>query len=285
LNEEEGSAALTLSMSYRIKVPAKTLQVDEAHFMSGLEHALIRLQDYRKPLLVGLGVLLLAAGVVGGVLWIDRQATQKAQELEREATRLFMARPTNDPQKAEALLKQVTNQYQQVIDQYPRTPAAPLALFQLGNALVQMNDLPAAIEAYQRFMLLYGANHALAGLVQQRLAYAFLLKGDRDQAVKAFTTIVNSPGALNRDQALFELARLEELESRPEGALSHYQELIKSHPNSPYTSEATVRIKLLDIKKADQPLTAPLVSSPTAPSGPAKENTQSAPAVSGTKKP
>jgi outer membrane protein assembly factor BamD (BamD/ComL family) len=235
-------------MTYRIKVPAKTLQVDEAHFMSGLEHALLRLQDYQRPLLVGLGVLLLAASVVGGVFWYDRQASQKAQELEREATRFFMTRPA-DPQKADALLKQAIAQYRQVVDQYPRTPVAPLALFHLGNALVQANDFPAAIEAYQRFILLYGSQPSLVGLAQQRLAYTYLLKGDRDQAVKAFMSILESHGALNKDQALFELARLEESQSRPEGALAHYQELIKSYPNSPYTSEAIVRTKMLDTKK------------------------------------
>jgi len=248
-------------MSYRIKVPAKTLQVDEAHFVSGLEHALIRLQDYRRPLLVGLGVLLLAASVVGGVFWYDRQASQKAQELEREATRFFLARPANDPQRSDAMLKQAITQYRQVADQYPRTPAAPLALFHLGNALVQVNDLPGAIEAYQRFTLLYGSQPSLAGLAQQRLAYTYLLKGDREQAVKAFMSIVESPGALNKDQALFELARLEESQSRPEGALAHYQELIKSYPNSPYTSEATVRTKMLDMKKTADP--APIVPVPT----------------------
>jgi Tfp pilus assembly protein PilN len=72
-------------MSYRIKVPAKTLQVDEAHLLSGLEHQLHRLQEYRLPLLVGFAVLLLAVAAVGGVLWMDRQASQKAHELEREA--------------------------------------------------------------------------------------------------------------------------------------------------------------------------------------------------------
>jgi hypothetical protein len=45
-------------MSYRIKVPAKTLPVDEAHMLSWLGQALHRSQGYRRPLLVGLGVLL-----------------------------------------------------------------------------------------------------------------------------------------------------------------------------------------------------------------------------------
>lgn len=237
-------------MSYRIKVPTKTLQVDEAHLLSGLEHQLHRLQEYRRPLSVGLAVLVLATGVVGGVFWMDRQASHKAEELEREGKRFLMARSTGDPKNAENVLKQAMAKYREVIEQYPRTATAPLAMFHLGNAQVQANDLPAAIDTYQRFMLMYGANPALGGLVQQRLAYTYLLKGDRDQAAKAFTAIVESPGALVKDQALFELARLEESQSRPEGALAHYQELIKTYPNSPYTSEATIRTKVMDIKKS-----------------------------------
>jgi len=252
-------------MSYRIKVPARTLPVDEAHLLSGLEHQLHRLQDYRGPLLVGFAVLLLAAAVVGGVFWVDRQASQKAQELEREAVRLLTARSTGDPKNADNLLKQAIAQYRQIVDQYPRTSSAPMALFHLGNALVQAKDLPGAIDSYQRFLLSYGDNAPLAALVQQRLAYTYLAKGDRDQAVKALTAIVNSPGALNKDQALFELARLEEAQSRPEGALAHYQELIKSYPNSPYTSEATIRTKAMDAKQSKD---APPASPPSAESSP-----------------
>lgn len=242
-------------MTYRIKVPAKTLPVDEAHLLSGIEQTLLRLQDYRRPLLVGLGVFLIAIAVVGGVLWFDRQAVQKAQELEREAT-LHILAAANNPQKAETSLKQAIATYRQVAEQYPRTPSAPLALFQAGNALVQADDIGGAIEAYQRFIALYGSNPAFAGLVQQRLAYAYLLKGDREQAVKALTTILEIPGAFNRDQALFELARLEESQSRPEGALAHYQELIKAHPNSPFASEAMIRTKIMDVKKAPDPASA-----------------------------
>ena len=250
-------------MSYRIKVPAKTLQVDEAHFLSGLEHQLHRLQEYRRPLAVGLLVLLLAAAAVGGVFWMDRQASEKAQELDRDAARFLMARSTGDPKNADNLLKQAMAKYREVVEQYPRTSAAPLAMFHLGNIQAQANELPAAIDTYERFQLLYGGNPALAGLVQQRLAYAYLVKGDRDKAAKMFTDIVNSPAALLKDQALFELARLEEAQSRPEGALAHYQELIKTYPTSPFTSEATIRTKVLDVKsKEASPPASPPASSP-----------------------
>ena len=182
-------------MSYRIKVPAKTLPVDEAHMLSWLDHTLHGAQDYRRPLLVGLGVLVLAAAVVGGVFYVDRQAAQKAQGLEQEAMRFLTAPSTNDPQKTDHALKEAIARYRQIVDQYPRT----------------------------------------------------------------------STGTLNRDQALFELARLEESQSRPEGALARYQELIKTYPNSPFTSEATIRTKIMDAKKSQESTpasTAPSTATP-----------------------
>ena len=158
-------------MSYRIKLPAKTLQVDEAHMLSGLSISFIGYRNIDVPCWSALGVFLLAGAVVGGVFYVDRQAAQKAQELEREASRLLMLLPPTILRTLTMSLKEAIARYRQIVDQYPRTPAAPLALYHLGNALVQAKDLSAAIETYQRFLMLYGSNPSLAGLVQQRLAY------------------------------------------------------------------------------------------------------------------
>ncbi|MGZ9275037.1 MAG: tetratricopeptide repeat protein [Nitrospira sp.] len=237
-------------MSYRIKVPTKVDPLDETHLLSGVERFLLMLQEQRRAFLVGLGVLLVAAAVVIGVIWYDYQTTLKARELDQEATLHYLNRPADDPKKAHEQLTQAINLYKQVVDQYPRTPVAPLALFHLGNAQVLSNEVDAGIETYKRFMLLYSANPSLLGLVQQRLAYAYLVKGDRDQATKAFTGILEIPGALNKDHVLFELAKMEESQSRPEGALAHYQDLMKNYPNSPFTSEAAVRVKVLEVKKS-----------------------------------
>ncbi len=239
-------------MSYRIKVPPRSLPVDEAHLVSGLEHWFFGLKDYRRPLLVGFSLVVLAAGIVGGVLWYDAQTASKAQELEREATLHYLNRPSDDPKKADTNLKEAIALYKQVVEEYPRTPSAPLALFSLGNAYLQANDVDAAIDAYKRFILMYGNNAPLLGLVHQKLGYAYQLKGDRDQAAKAFSAILEIPGSLNRDHALFELARLEEAQSRPEGALAHYQELTKNYPNSPFANEAAIRLKALEVKKSPE---------------------------------
>ena len=276
-------------MSYRIKVPAKVDPLDEAHLLTGVERFLLVLQEQRRAVLVGLGVLLVAA-VVAGVIWYDYQTTLKARELGQEATLHYLNRPADDPKKSHEQLAQAINLYKQVVDQYPRSPVAPLALFHLGNAQVLANEVDAGIETYKRFMLLHGSNTSLLGLVQQRMAYAYLVKGDRDQAVKAFTGILEIPGALNKDHVLFELAKLEESQSRPEGALAHYQDLMKNYPNSPFTSEAAVRVKVLEVKKSPESpaaaaTPAPAVTAPAPqPEAPAKSSGKSA-AASSKKKP
>ena len=87
-------------------------------------------------------------------------------------------------------------------------------------------------------------------LVYQRLAYAQLAQGTVEEAEKTFTAITKIPSAPNKDQALFELGKIDEILKRPEGALAHYQEIMKDHQSSPFAAEASVRIKTLDARKA-----------------------------------
>ena len=255
-------------MSYRIKVPPRTLPVDEAHLVSGLEHWVLGLQRYRWSIIVGFILLLVTAGGIWGVFWYDAQNASKAQELEREATLHLFTRPGNDPQKAAANVNEAIAIYKKVLEEYPRTPTAPLAQFSLGNAFLQVNNLDSAIDSYKRFISTYGSNSSLLGLVHQKLGYAYLLKGDVDQAAKTYSAILEIAGSMNRDYALFELARLEENRSRPDDALKHYQDLIKTYPDSPLTSEAAVRVKVLEAKKTSEPAAttaAPTSLAPTKP--------------------
>lgn len=257
-------------MTYRIKVPPRTLPVDEAHLVSGLEHWLLGLTNYRWSIVVGFVLLLLMGGGTWGVFWYDAQNASKAQDLEREATLHLFSRAATDPQKATANLKEAIALYQRVVDEYPRTPTAPIAQFSLGNAYLQANELASAIEAYNRFISTYGSNVSLLGLVQQKLGYTYLLKGDLDQAAKAYSAILDIPGAMNRDYALFEVARLEENRSKPDEALKRYQDLIKTYPNSPLTSEAAMRVKVIEAKKTPDPSPATTAPAPSSPSKPSK---------------
>jgi outer membrane protein assembly factor BamD (BamD/ComL family) len=257
-------------MSYRIKHEAKTIQADEAHLLSGMERLLITLEQHRRSVLLGVGVAVLAVAAVVGALWYDAQQESAAAEVHRQATQLYLDRPADNLAKADENLKQAITLYRRVVEQYPRSRSAQLSLFQLGNALVQINDIGGSIEAYNKYVATYGTNKMMLGLVYQRLGYAHLLSGDREAAVKAFMNVLALPGTLNKDQVLFELGKLEESLSRPEGALAHYQDLVKVFPNSPFAGEATMRMKALEAKQAPAgaPAAEPGKSAP--PNEPAK---------------
>jgi tetratricopeptide (TPR) repeat protein len=247
-------------MSYRIRIPTKSMPTDEAHLLSGLERMGFSLQQRSRQILIVLGVLMMAIVIVGVVVWLDHRHAQQAVDLERQATQLYVDRPVDKPQQADQNLKQAITLYRQLLDQYPRTSSAQLALFQLGNALVQANDMTSAIDAYQKYVAIYHENKPLLGMVLQRLGYAYLLKGDQDAATKVFTTALEMTGTLNKDQVLFELGKIEEAQSRPEGALARYQDLSKTYPNSPFAGEATIRAKALEMKTSSP---APAAGAPS----------------------
>ena len=236
-------------MSYRIRVGSKSPPADEAHLLNRMDRFLFLVQEHRRGIGMGLIVLLAAVAAVATVIWVDHRNAEQALELNRQAMRLYLDRSSDQRVKADENLKQAINLFRQLVEQYPRVPSAPLALYHMGNALVQANDLGGAIEAYRKFIVSYGANRVLLGLIYQRLGYAYLLNGDRDQAAKAFAAVLDVAGASNKDHALFELGKLEETQSRPEGALARYQELTKGYQNSPLASEAAVRIKALQVKR------------------------------------
>jgi outer membrane protein assembly factor BamD (BamD/ComL family) len=240
-------------MSFRIRVESKNRPLNEEQLLGEMDHAWVFLEKHRRELLVGALLAVLAVCVVLGVLWYERRALDALAELDRQATALYLNRPAGEAVKADENLKQAIALYRKALDQYSNSEGSHLVLYKLGNALVQANDLQGAIDVYQQYLAKHGSNKLMLGMVYQRMAYAYMLKGDHEQAVKVFGGLIHVPGALNKDQALFELGKIEETQSRPEGALARYQELMKTYPGSPFAGEAAVRIKALEAKKPAEP--------------------------------
>ena len=231
--------------------------MDDAHLISGLERFWLKVEEHRKAVLGGVLFIVLALLAVGAVIYYDRLQDENAMDLHRQATKLYLDRPVGQSAKADENLKGAIAMYHQLVERYPRSEAARLALYELGNALVQANDAGGAIEVYKRALTIYDARSPLPGLVHQRLAFAYLLNGEREQATKHLQAVIELPTALNKDQALFELGKLEEAQSRPEGALARYQDILKGYPSSPFAAEAEIRVKALGGKIEASPLVSP----------------------------
>jgi len=245
------------------KSPTESL-TDLSHLGDSIGQVSGQARAKAQWVLVGVAVALLVAGTVGGFLWMRQQDDRAAADLLHEAIRRvtersFMGGPPS-ARTPEELTHEIAS-FQKILTDFPQSSVAPQAGYLLGNALSDRKDWEGAVTAYQDFLVRYSAHRALVPLVSQRLAYAQLAQGKLDEAEKTLTAILQINGAPNKDQALYELGRINEILHRPEGALAQYQQIIKDHPSSPFAAEASARIKTLDQRTAVPPAESPAASS------------------------
>ena len=251
---------------FKIKKNRKEMTTDPAHLVDSVGQAARQARANMRWLLAGIAVAVIAGAAVGGFLWVRQQDERAAADLLHEATRSASERsllggppPTRSAEESQKAV--VT--FRKILTDFPRSSVAPQAAYLLGNTLSDLKEWDGAVRAYEGFLRRYGTHRSLVPLVYQRMAYTQLAQGKIEEAEKTLAAVVQINGAPNRDQALFELGKIDEILKRPEGALAHYQEIVKDHPSSPFAAEASVRIKTLDARKA-----APSPAVPSAPNPP-----------------
>ena len=251
---------------FKIKRNQKGAATDPAQLVGSVEQAANIVRENLTWLVAGIVVAVVAGLAVGGFFWTQQQQDRAAADLLREGTRNVPGRPMETPSRRAEESRKAIESFKKVLAEYPRSPAAPQAAYLLGNALSDLKDWDGAVKAYQEFLARYGDHGPFVPLVYLRLAYVQLSQGKTEDAQKTLSALLKIEGALNKDQALYELAKIDEIMNRPEAALPRYQEIVKVHPHSPFAEEAAIRIKTLDARKASQ--ATPTPPAPSAPSSP-----------------
>ncbi|MDX1410927.1 MAG: tetratricopeptide repeat protein [Nitrospirales bacterium] len=220
--------------------------IDEAELLSGKDRVLFFVEQNRIAIIVGILLTVVVAVALGGLVWLERLDKEKAIVLEGKAQLLYYDRPPDKPEQTQENLGKAADLFRQILNEYPRTSSARRSLFFLGNTLMEQGDLNGATETYQQFIEQYPDDEILLGIVYQRLGYAHLLNGNQDRAYAVFSTVLGLPRAINKDQVLYEVAKLKEAEEKTQEALTSYKQLIEQYPNSPFFSEASLRVKILE---------------------------------------
>jgi len=240
-------------MGYKIKDnSSKSTEMEPVVALSSKEQFLFFVEEHRG--LVWGGIFLVIA-VIGGIItlnWLSHQEQDKAWELEGRAQETFLDRPLDDIEKGKKNIQQAEKMFRDILEQYPGTSSAKVSSFLLGNSLMETENYEGAIQAYTSFIQDYAQDHVLVGLVQQRLGLAYLLTGNREAAVNTFEAVMGNPHALNKDQVLFELAKLAENEEKTDDAVKYYKQLMQDFPLSPFSSEANLRVKVLAPESAQE---------------------------------
>ena len=239
-------------MAYKIRDSAFSSKgIEEVFHLTGKDRILQFVEKNRMGIFGGVAVLCLVGVIIGLVIWQAQKNREHALVLEGKAQQLYLDRSLDEPEKTKENIEKATEIYQQIFEEYPRTVSAQTSMYFLGNARFEQEDFNGAIEAYENFLDQYDSPEVLKGLVYQRIGYAYLLKGEKEKAFDAFSTVLKIPGAMNQDQVLMEFGKLEEAEGASEKALIHYTTLVEQFPISPFASEAALRIKVLSPEKDD----------------------------------
>ena len=242
-------------MTYKIRHISKQVGAENPQFLSRSERMWLFAELHRRALMTGIVVAIAVVILLGALYLVQYQQEQEALALEHQAAQAYLDRSLDDVDAAKEKLQEAVALYRRIIEEFPRTASAQTAWYFIGNALAEQDDHAGAIEAYQQFIDQAGNSPALLGLVYQRLGASYLASGDREKGITAYTQVLQMPQTLNKDQVLFELAKLEEHETRNDEALARYKQLLDEYPNSPYASEATLRVRILE-PPADEPETA-----------------------------
>ncbi|MBI3811841.1 MAG: tetratricopeptide repeat protein [Nitrospirae bacterium] len=181
-------------MAYKIRVATRKEQLKKPDEFIGMVDWLgdkIRTHAKRAWMIAGMA-LIIGAGI-GAYGFHQEQQNNRAASLEYLGLQYYRQQAPADEKTAapskEENDKKALEQFQKILQDYPRTPSALIAPFYMGNAHMDQKDFDSAISSYRAFLEKNPKNDILAGITYQRLGYAYLAKNSPEDARQAFESV------------------------------------------------------------------------------------------------
>lgn len=165
----------------------------------------------------------------------------------------FTQRRTQQVEAAQQLLAtaQSSSQFEEIIDRFPRSEAAPLAQLSLAKLHFDMGRYRDALDTYQAFQDQW-TDHPLGKTAEMGVLFSLEALGASDQiqqAEEGFRAFAdNNPDHYLYPQARLGEARCKEQLGRLEEAQAVYESFIESHPDNPWEGEIQERLSELERK-------------------------------------
>ncbi len=232
----------------RVKKKESETEVEVKDKLSELKN---QLRERRRTVMaygIAAGVAVI---VIAGVFYYRYSSEEKSRLAESEAYSYYygenlrqpMANKQEQTQKALVLFKKAYD--------YKNSPRL---LLYIANSNYELGRFDDAISSLNEFFRKYPSDQELTPLAYKMMANAQLQKGDKEGALKTLNTLYASPGAIYKDFALMESARILEGEGKTAEAAAKYRELAAKFKSSPYYAEAESK---LSGKKEDQGAVTP----------------------------
>ena len=173
---------------------------------------------------------------------------KKAYAFEREAYNYYYEIDLKTPLSDEERWEKPLELFQKAL----KIKSTPTALFYIGNCYFNLGDYDNAIKTYNKFVDKYRNETVILPLVYQKLASAYIKKGENDEAVRTLNALAEFKNGTFKDTALSLEARLYEATGRHEDAIKKYKEIVEDFPLSPWAVEAMSIIKMENVEEGKE---------------------------------
>jgi tetratricopeptide (TPR) repeat protein len=232
------------------KVSRKELkQPDE--FLSFSARAIEYAQLHSRELMIGIASIVVLSLFIWAWTVYKEKKEATASQLVAQAQSLWkpsfpgeatgqagIAPPRKDPE-AENRAREIL---EDVIDNYRRTSACPVARILLGQIYYENGEYDKAIATYEDFLKSGSQKPELTALAWEGLAYSYEAKEDFTKALGSYEELTQMPLTNVQGWAYLGLARCYERLQEYEKALDAYRTLLASQPQHPKAPEAKAAI-------------------------------------------
>jgi tetratricopeptide (TPR) repeat protein len=200
----------------------------EALFKEGLAFA----KANQKAIAFAIGVFVLAAALIAGFVYFQRQAEHEAQALLGKTIAAVEQARRNQAEEGKYI--EIKEDFQEIVEEYGATDAGKAAMLTYADFAFRAGDYDTAVEMYQRALEAYENRPVIENLVLNGLAYAHEARGEYQRAAEYLERIVSDETAPLKDQALFNLGRVYEEMEKTDRMRQAYERLVEEFPESLY---------------------------------------------------
>jgi tetratricopeptide (TPR) repeat protein len=194
----------------------------------------------------GLAAIVLVVGGLGWggwMLWTTRAESQGSVALAQARLLLAQAQaPNATPEAKERAQKALES----VVADYPRLGAGAQAAYQLGNLRFAAGQYPQARAAYQ-LARSRARSASLVGLSALGIGFTFEGEKNYEAAEKSFADMLKGLGSKDflYEEAMSDMARVQELGGKRAAAVETYQKILKELPDGRRAEELRARVAML----------------------------------------
>ena len=194
----------------------------------------------------GLALIILAAvglGWGGWMVWSTRAESHGAVALAQARFLLAQAQTPNAVPEAK---ERAQKALEDVVAEYPRLSSGAQAAYQLGNLRFAAGQYPQARAAFQ-VARSRARSASLTSLASLGIGFTFEAEKNYEAAEKSFAETVKgaSPKDFLYEEAMSDMARVQELGGKRAAALETYQKILKELPDGRRAEELRARVATL----------------------------------------